>query len=158
MVLPILLSSGYQGLFSWGRRLKQKLWTMIPLLQFMLQSSFCGSVSIFTIVVRGLVTGEFHLYLDCGYVWRMPSSGMLCHVALVRTDVSEERSTSIIMVTRIGELGKTLPVTSNLCMLWRNTIHLHSSETSVLMRATWCNILEDDILHSHHCENLKSYL
>jgi hypothetical protein len=34
-------------------------------------------------------------------------------VTLVRTDVSEERSTSIIRVTRIGELGKTLAVTSN---------------------------------------------
>jgi hypothetical protein len=38
---------------------------------------------------------------------------MLCHVALVRTDVSEELSASIIKVTRIGELGTTLAVTSN---------------------------------------------
>jgi hypothetical protein len=37
---------------------------------------------------------------------------MLCHVALVRTDVSEERSASIIRVTRIGELG-ALAATSN---------------------------------------------
>jgi hypothetical protein len=34
-------------------------------------------------------------------------------VALVRTDVSEELSVSIIRVTRIGELGTTLGVTSN---------------------------------------------
>jgi hypothetical protein len=37
---------------------------------------------------------------------------MLRHVALVRTDVSEERSASIIRMSRFGELG-TLPVTSN---------------------------------------------
>jgi hypothetical protein len=34
-------------------------------------------------------------------------------VALVGTDVSEERIPSIIMVTRFGELGATLAVTSN---------------------------------------------
>jgi hypothetical protein len=41
-------------------------------------------------------------------IWRMASSGMLRRVALVITDVSEERSASIIRVTRIGELGTTL--------------------------------------------------
>jgi DNA-binding TFAR19-related protein (PDSD5 family) len=44
---------------------------------------------------------------------RMASSGMLRRVALVRTDVSEECSASIIRVTRIGELGTTLAVTTN---------------------------------------------
>jgi hypothetical protein len=34
-------------------------------------------------------------------------------VALVRIDVSEELSTSVIRVTRFGELGPTLAVTSN---------------------------------------------
>jgi hypothetical protein len=42
----------------------------------------------------------------------MASFGMLRRVALVRTDVSEELSAYIIRVTRIGELGTTLAVTS----------------------------------------------
>jgi hypothetical protein len=43
----------------------------------------------------------------------MASPGMLHHVALVRTDLSEELSASFNRVTRIGELGTTLAVTSN---------------------------------------------
>jgi hypothetical protein len=46
-------------------------------------------------------------------MWRIASSGILRRVALVRTDVSEKLSASFIRVTRIGELGKTLAVTSN---------------------------------------------
>jgi hypothetical protein len=42
----------------------------------------------------------------------MPFSGMLGCVALVRTEVSEESSASIIRERRVGELG-TLAVTSN---------------------------------------------
>jgi hypothetical protein len=38
---------------------------------------------------------------------------MLRRVALVRTDVSEELSASFIRVTIIGELGKTLALTTN---------------------------------------------
>jgi hypothetical protein len=83
-------------------------------------------------------------------LFRMVSSGMLRRVALVRTDVSEELSAPFIRVTRIGELGTTLAVTSNRRTLRRNT-------KSVLTRATRCNIPEDTILHSHRRENLKSY-
>jgi demethoxyubiquinone hydroxylase (CLK1/Coq7/Cat5 family) len=43
----------------------------------------------------------------------MPSSEMLHRVALVITDVSEELIASIIRVSRIGELGATLALTSN---------------------------------------------
>jgi hypothetical protein len=46
---------------------------------------------------------------------------MLRQVALVRTDVSEELSTSFIRVTRIVELGATLAVTSKQLTLRRNT-------------------------------------
>jgi hypothetical protein len=88
----------------------------------------------------------------------MVSFGMLRRVALVRTDVSEELRPTLIRVTRIGELGTTLAATSN-----RRTILVTlmkeapgSFETSVLTRATWLNIPEDAILHSHRRENLKS--
>jgi hypothetical protein len=43
----------------------------------------------------------------------MACSELLCRVALVRTDISEERSASIIRVTRIGAVGITLAVASN---------------------------------------------
>jgi hypothetical protein len=51
----------------------------------------------------------------------MGSSGMLRLVALVRTDVSEELSASFNRVTRIGELGTMLAVTSNRRTLRINT-------------------------------------
>jgi hypothetical protein len=51
----------------------------------------------------------------------MASSGMLRRVAVVRTDVSEELSASFIRVTRIGELGTAVAVTSNRRTLRKNT-------------------------------------
>jgi hypothetical protein len=43
----------------------------------------------------------------------MASSGILRRMALVRTDVSEELSAPFIRLTRVGELGTTLAVTSD---------------------------------------------
>jgi hypothetical protein len=57
----------------------------------------------------------------------MASSGMLHRVVLLRTDVSEELSASIIRVTKIGELGTTLAVTSNR----RTRDGIYSQRTSV---------------------------
>jgi hypothetical protein len=95
----------------------------------------------------------------------MASSGILCHVILVRTDVSEELSISIIRVTRIGELGTTLRsmsrllvmanVPSSLILVTLMMEALSSSETSVLTRATWRNIPEDAILQ---CTNYLCHL
>jgi hypothetical protein len=77
----------------------------------------------------------------------MVSSGMLRCLDLVRTDVSEEHSTSFIRVTRIGELGTTLAVTNAACIIPSSPIlvtlmkeALSSSEMSVLTRATQRNI------------------
>jgi hypothetical protein len=112
----------------------------------------------------------------------MPSSGMLHHLALVGTEVSEECIASIIRVKRISELGTTLTVTRNrgmkyilfLCsmlglLVTDNVVlsytilvtlmldEIHSSKTLVLTRTALHNIPGDGILHSHHHENLRSY-
>jgi hypothetical protein len=111
----------------------------------------------------------------------MKYSGMLRRVALVRIDVSEECSASIIQVTIIGDLTSTLELTGNRLkhivflrserrLLVTDDVpsspilvtlimeELRSSETLILTRATRLNIPEVGILHSHCREQLKSYI
>jgi hypothetical protein len=69
----------------------------------------------------------------------MPSSGMLCCVALVRIDISEECIASVIRVTLMMEA-------------------IHSSEMLVLTRAIWHNIPEDSILHLSSITKIKLWI
>jgi hypothetical protein len=85
---------------------------------------------------------------------RMPSSGKLRRVALVRTHVSEELSLSIIRVHRLLVMAN-VPSSPILVTVMMGA--LSSSVTSVLTRTTWRHIPED-ILRSHRRENLKSYI
>jgi nucleoid-associated protein YejK len=93
---------------------------------------------------------------------------MLRRVALVRTDFSEKRAPSIIMMTKIGKVETTLAVISNQSTLRRNTYFLVtanvvpsspildtlmteailSSNTSVLTRTTRQYISEEYLLLS----------
>jgi hypothetical protein len=77
------------------------------------------------------------------------SSGMLCRVALVRTDVSEVHSASFIRVTRIGELARLLVmanVPSSPILVTLIMEALSSSETSFLTGVTRSQIADDGIL------------
>jgi hypothetical protein len=81
----------------------------------------------------------------------MPSSGKLSFVALVRTDVSEERIASIIRVTRINNLLKTLALTSSPILVTLMMEAKSYYETSVLTKVTRRGISGDGILRSEYC-------
>jgi hypothetical protein len=82
----------------------------------------------------------------------MPSSEMLRRVALVRTDISEERMASLTLLVTANILHRA-PILIALMME-----EIRSSETSDLTMATRRHIPEEGILHRHHRENLKSYI
>jgi hypothetical protein len=74
---------------------------------------------------------------------------MLHRVVLVRTDVSEEGSASIIRETKIRVLGM-LVVPINWRKLQRNTVSFFAATRRI--------IPEDGSPYNHHSENLKSYV
>jgi hypothetical protein len=80
----------------------------------------------------------------------MASSGMLRRVALVRTDVSEELSASIIFLRSVRRLivkANVVPSSPILVTLMLDA--LSSSETTVLTRVTRRSIPEDGILQRY---------
>jgi hypothetical protein len=84
---------------------------------------------------------------------------MLRRVALVRTDVSEERSASIMrMHSHIVFLRIVcrLLVTANVLPSSLILVTYIPPKRRFLTRATWRDVTEDGILHSHRCENFKS--
>lgn len=82
----------------------------------------------------------------------MPSSWLWHQVHLVWTDVLEERIASIFRMQPPAHTGSRL---ADFCSLKMKAVR--SNEMSVHTRFTWCYILEDCVLHSHHHVNLKSY-
>jgi hypothetical protein len=68
---------------------------------------------------------------------------MLRRVALLGTDVSEEHSASIIRVTRIGEVGKTLAVTGKL-LVRANVVPSSPILVTLMMEALFLRNIPED--------------
>jgi hypothetical protein len=76
-------------------------WLYIHMIFFFSWSLLLAHVEFVNLIIK-----QTGLLYKNRVLWRMVSSGMLRHVALVRTNISEELSASFIRVTRIGELTR----------------------------------------------------
>jgi hypothetical protein len=79
----------------------------------------------------------------------MSFSGMLRRVAVVRTDIPEERIASFIRVCVSRSLITANVVLCSPILVILMTEAIRSTETSVLTMATRRNMQEDGILHSY---------
>jgi hypothetical protein len=85
----------------------------------------------------------------------------LRRVPLLKIEVSEEcraphhRGDKLHRMRRLLVTANIVPCSSLLATLMM--VALRSSETSVLTTAARRNFLDDDILHSHRRQNIKSY-
>jgi hypothetical protein len=111
---------------------------------------------VLTVIINKSLQHTHNLY-TLGCKWRMCSGTWRC-VDLELTDVSEERIASIF---RVEKSASEEPPSAGRCGFFYpedGGEAIRSSETSILARCTQHHIPEDDILHSHSCESLKSYL
>jgi hypothetical protein len=68
-----------------------------------------------------------------------------------------KKQTCFMLFDRVDrDIANGVPCSLILLTLMMDAVR--SSEMSVLTRATWRHIPEDSILHSHRCDNLKSYI